>query len=228
MGKIREFFELFLLKWAVTWRNFVEYIKVIHKYYPNKQFRKIDIYILRNYITQNPYRISKEFLKEKGETNLYAFGETPLTTMEKIAVECRIGKKDKFYELGSGRGRTCFWMHCFRGCSTVGIEYVPQFVKIAAKTCRLYQVEGVKFIYRDILDADISHATVVYFYGTSSETSFILKLIQKLKALPAGAKIITVSYPLTSYSAEPLFEVVKMFTCQFTWGKAEVYLQVRK
>jgi hypothetical protein len=201
---------------------------VVHKYYPNKQFRKIDIYLLRNYIAQNPYRISKEFLREKGESNLYAFGETPLTTMEKIAVECRIGKKDRFYELGSGRGRTCFWMHFFRGCSSVGIEYVPQFVKIAAKTCRLYQVEGVKFIYRDILDADLSQATAVYFYGTSSETSFILKLIEKLKALPAGAKVITVSYPLTNYSAEPLFEVVKVFPCRFTWGKTEVYLQIRK
>jgi SAM-dependent methyltransferase len=229
MGKIGDFFTLLSLKFVVTWRNFVEYITVIRRYYVDKEFRQIDIYLLRNYLMQNPYRMSKEFLKEKGEGNIYQYGETPLTTLDKIAKECDIGAKDRFYELGSGRGRSCFWIHCFRKCrGVIGVEYIPAFVKIAAKTCRVYQVEGVKFIYRNILDADMSDATVIYFYGTSSETAFILKLIDKLKNLPSGTRIITVSYPLTNYTTETLFEIRKVFSCQFTWGETEVYLQVRK
>lgn len=228
MKKNREFFKLFRLRFVVTWRNFVEWCKVVYRYYPNSNFRKIDIYLLRNYILQNPYRICKEFLKERGEKNVYTYGETPLTTLEKIADECKIGSQDIFYELGSGRGRSCYWLKFFVKCRVVGVEYVPTFVKIASKAGRLYEVDDVKFVYRDILDADISDATVIYFYGTSSETSFIMKLIDKLKGLPSGTKIITVSYPLTTYAAEQVFDLVKTFPAEFTWGETEVYLQIRK
>lgn len=228
MKKIRKYLNLLGLNFVVSWRNFVEWCKVVYRYYPNPDFRKIDIYILRNYILQNPYRICKEFLKDRGEKNVYTYGETPLTTLEKIVKECNIGSQDVFYELGSGRGRSCFWIKYFVKCRVVGVEYVPDFVKIASKAGRLYEVDDVKFVYRDILDADISDATVIYFYGTSSETPFIMNLIEKLKKLPSGTKIITVSYPLTAYSEKPVFELVKTFPAEFTWGEADVYLQVRK
>ena len=75
---------------------------------------------------------------------------------------------------------------------------------------------------------DYSQATVVYFYGTTAETEFILELIEKLKDLPLGAKVITVSYPLTSYMPVPIFRLVKTFPVQFPWGEADVYLQIRE
>lgn len=228
MRKKTEFFKLFWLKLIVTWRNFVEYAKVVRRYYSNSMFRKIDIYLLRNYIQQNPYRICKKFLEDRGVDNVYTYGETPLTTLEKIVKECKVSSRDVFYELGSGRGRSCFWLRCFVKCRVIGVEYVPAFVKIASKVVRHFGVDKIKFVYRDILDVDFSDATVIYFYGTSSETSFITKLIDKLKALPSGTKIITVSYPLTSYTAEPIFEVVRTFTAQYTWGETEVYLHVYK
>jgi hypothetical protein len=33
-----------------------------------------------------------------------------------------------------------------------------------------------------------------------------------------------VSYPLTDYTDDPAFQVVKQFSAQFTWGEAEIYL----
>ena len=75
--------------------------------------------------------MNKEFLLERGEKNVDTFGETPLTTMDVISQECGIKSSDIFYELGSGRARTCFWLHAFIGCRVYGVEYLPAFVKIA-------------------------------------------------------------------------------------------------
>jgi tRNA A58 N-methylase Trm61 len=177
---------------------------------------------------ESPYRISKEFLQQKGEQEVYAYGETPLTTMERIARECRIQSSDVVYELGAGRARTCFWLRYFVGCRVVGVEYIPTFVKIAQKVKREFGVEGVNFLYKNILEADYTEASVIYFYGTCSDTPFIQKLIEKLKGVSSGTKIITVSYPLTSYMREPLFELRGAFPASFLWGETTVYLQVRK
>jgi hypothetical protein len=38
--------------------------------------------------------------------------------------------------------------------------------------------------------------------------------------------VITVSYPLTDYAPDA-FEVVKQFEAPFTWGTADVFLQLR-
>lgn len=227
MKKITEFFYLLWLKIVVTWRNFREYLKVISRYYRNPLFRKVDTYLLRNYLLENPYWMSKEYLQSKGEGNLHSYGETPLTTMEKIATECGISTKDVVYELGSGRGRACFWLHCFKGCKVVGIEFIPNFVSIAQQVKLRYKISNVSFVFHDMLKADFSNATVIYFYGTSSDTSFIMKLIDKLKRLPPGTKIITVSYPLHSYTDASLFRLIKTFPARFTWGEANVYLQIR-
>ena len=223
-----ETLKLFGIRLFVSWRNFIEFLKVVFRYYSNSKFRKIDLYLLRNYLLQNPFQISKKYLQERGEKNIYTYGETPLTTLEVIARECGIGAEDVVCELGSGRGRGCFWLNSFIGCPVIGIEFVPTFVAIAQNVKCRYMVKEVKFLCQDILEANFRGATVVYFYGTSSETPFIQKLIDKLKKMPVGTKIITVSYPLTSYMDTPVFELIKSFQAQFTWGKTAVYLQVRK
>jgi len=224
---MKDFFRLLVLKWVVACKHFIEYCKVVSRYYPDRKFRKIDLYLLRNYLLLNPYRMSKKFLQKRGEKNIYAYGETPLTTMDLIAGTCGIGPTDIVYELGCGRGRVCFWLNSFKRCRVVGVEFVPTFVQIAAKTGRRYGVSDVKFAYQDILDATLSDATVVYFYGTSADTTFILRLIEKLKTLRSGAKVITVSYPLIHFTAEPVFIMEKEFLANFTWGTAAVYLHRR-
>ncbi|MFQ5729199.1 MAG: methyltransferase domain-containing protein [Waddliaceae bacterium] len=227
MKKLVGFLQLLWIRLVVSCRNFIEFLKVVYFYYPNRNFRRLDLYLLRNYILQSPYQISKSFLQEKGEKEIYTYGETPLTTLDKIVRECQIQSSDVVYELGAGRARSCFWLHFFVGCRVVGVEFIPTFVKISQKVRRTFGVEGVTFLYKDILDADYTEASVIYFYGTCSDTPFIQKLIEKLKEVPSGTKIISVSYPLTSYMQEPLFELRGAFSARFTWGESTVYLQVR-
>src|SRR5262245_59889016 len=126
-----EFFNLLWLNLMVSLRNFVEWMKVIGKYYSNTSFLKADISLMLMYLFHNPFTISKRFLMKRGEENIYAYGETPLTTMEKIAHEIQITAQDCVFELGYGRGRTCFWLNSFIGCRVVGIEFIPDFIERA-------------------------------------------------------------------------------------------------
>ncbi len=222
----KEYLKLIGLNIAVKKRNFVEFIKVISKYYGNARFRQADMALLKQYVFESPYAISKSFLMKKGEENIYAYGETPLTTLDDIFRQCEISSKDVVYELGSGRGRCCFWLNCFIKCKVIGIEYIPSFVEKADRVKTVYHFDTIEFRLGDILEEDYSGATVLYLYGTCYDASFLKKLLKKLAALSAGTKIITVSYPLSDYSAD--YEVMKRFPAKFTWGVGDVYLQIKR
>lgn len=225
---LREFISLLWLNLVVRIRNLIEFFKIAFKYYSNFQFFKIDLSLRLMYLFHSPFSISKRFLLAKGEDNIYAYGETPLTTLEKIAKECQITKNDCVYELGCGRGRTCFWLNSFIGCKVVGIEMVPDFVERAKRITKKLNLRNVDFLLGDMCKTDLQKATVCYLYGTCLEEETILTLIDKFAKLPAGTKIITVSYPLTDYSHDSYFEVMKCFTGTFVWGETEVYLNVVK
>lgn len=222
-----EFLRLLGLNILVSLKNIAEFCRIVKRYYPNKGFRRADLAVLRKYLFNNPFRISKRFLSEQGVEDPYTYGETPLTTMELIADECAISAGDVVFELGCGRGRTCFWLAFFKNCRAVGIEYIPEFVDIAQRVKALYEIPEVDFIQEDMLQTDLTTATVVYLYGTCYSEAFISALIKKFEKLPKGTRIITVSYSLQEFKSEE-FAVVRCFPASFTWGEADVYLQVRR
>jgi len=224
--KVKEFFKLLGLNFVVFFKNTIEYIKVVAKYYGTMAFCKADISLQLMYLFHNPFSISKRFLMKRGEENVYAYGETPLTTLEIIAKEAQIGPRDCVYELGSGRGRSCFWLNTILGCRVVGIEYIPEFVERAELIRKKLKMSNLEFRCEDMLKTDYSGATVCYLYGTCLDDQSIKKLIQKFSSLPSGTKIITVSYSLNEFTDKKTFEVMKRFTVPFTWGSADVYLNV--
>ncbi|MBA3815605.1 MAG: class I SAM-dependent methyltransferase [Parachlamydiaceae bacterium] len=225
---IREFFSLLGLNFVVQVRNLFELFKVAFKYYSNFEFFKADLSLRLMYLFHNPFSISKRFLIAKGESNIYAYGETPLTTLEKIVKESDITKKDCVYELGCGRGRTCFWLRSFIGCKVVGIEMVPEFVDRAKRITKKLKISNLQFELNDICTTNYDSATVIYLYGTCLEDHTIGILIEKFAQLPIGTKIITVSYPLNDFTNKPNFEIMKCFTGNFAWGETEIYLNVVK
>lgn len=225
---VQEFFKLIWLNFTVQIHNFLEFIKVVFNYYSNLSFLKADISLMLMYLFHNPFSISKRFLMKKGASDVYAYGETPLSTLNKIAKECQITSKDCVYELGCGRGRTCFWLNSFIGCKVVGIEFVPEFVERANRIKNKLKINEVQFCLEDMRKTEFSGATVCYLYGTCLDDETINTLIKKFSKLPVGTKVITVSYPLTDYTEDGKFEVMKRFIGTFTWGDADVYLQVVK
>lgn len=225
---IKEYLDLFWINLVVKKRNFVDFLKVVGKYYPTFSFFKKDMSLLLTYLFDNPFAISKRFLIKKGEKDVYAYGETPLTTLDFIAKECRLSSDDTVFELGCGRGRSCFWLNQFIGCKVVGVEIIPDFIERAERVKRKLKVQNIEFRNEDMLNTDFKGATVLYLYGTCLEEEFIKRLINRFKSLPTGTKIITVSYSLPEFTHEPVFEIMKRFPAKFTWGTADVYLQIKK
>ncbi|MEX1013245.1 MAG: class I SAM-dependent methyltransferase [Waddliaceae bacterium] len=202
---------LLFIRFKTDLWNLIEGIRVLFLFWKDLTFFRIDIMLLMKYIRKSPYRISKEHLHE------YTYGETPLTTMAKIATECMVTANDRFFDLGCGRGRACFWMHHFIKCKVVGIDYIPKFIAYANQVKEKYHLEGIDFIEESIENSDLSQATIVYFFNLFASASLENTLIEKL---PKNAKVITVSSPLSD-----LFEIEKSFTLQFPWGNAVGYLQ---
>lgn len=227
LSKPKEILELLFLGVLVKARNLVENCKVFWRYYHNFLFFKIDFLMFLLYLFRGPFHISKCFLQDKGEEDIYDYGETPLTTLENIAKESGCSSEDTLFELGCGRGKTAFWLNCFTGCKVVGVEIIPTFIEKARMIKSWLNVDGVEFRNEDILSTDYSGATMLYLYGTTLDKETIVPLIEKFKTLPSGTKIMTVSFPLSDYSAESLFRTEKIFTVAFNWGDSNVFLQTK-
>ncbi|MFI5342986.1 MAG: class I SAM-dependent methyltransferase [Chlamydiales bacterium] len=223
-NRIFEWIKLLLLNLKITLHQIYEYLRVIVKYYSHGSFYQIDIYLLLAYLFDNPFKVSKRFLLRKGDRDIYTYGETPLTTLDLLARRCNISAKDLVFELGCGRGRSCFWLNQLIGCRVVGIDYVPEFINRASKVKEKFHLETVEFRLEDILSTDLTGATVIYLYGTCLPDALILQLIQHLMRLPKGTKIITVSFSLADYYPNATFKVVDYFPASFTWGMGDVYL----
>jgi SAM-dependent methyltransferase len=226
--QLKEIFYLFILNIQVKWFNLIEFIYVFFKYYGDSLFIKIDLALIGSYFFNNPFKVSKRFLLTQGEQDLYTYGETPLTTLDLIAQECRFSSKDVIYELGCGRGRTCFWLRQFIGCRVIGIDYVPAFIDNAQRIQQQFHVNNISFKLEDFFKASLNEATVIYFYGTCQSATSIQELIKHFSNLTKGTHLITVSYALTDYQANAPFEILKRFSAPFTWGVADVYLQVKQ
>jgi len=205
--------------------NLVEYGRVVTRYYSHFHFAKIDLALLTSYLFSNPFVISKQFLAKKGESEIYTYGETPLTTLELIARNCEINRQDVVFELGCGRGRTCLWLNQIIGCSVVGFDFVPTFIEKGEKIKQRFCISGLSFRLEDFFQSDLKGASVIYLYGTCYSANEIRLLIDHLSKHPKGTTIITVSYALTDFQPEAPFRIVKQFSAPFTWGKGEVYFQ---
>lgn len=216
-------FSIVLLNLKTTFFRIFELIRVTLRYYP--KFLSIDFLLASHYLFGNPHQISKKFLKQKGAKEIYAYGETPLTTLDRIARICGILSKDIVYDLGCGPGRTTFWLKQFIKCKVVGIDYLPTFIRRAESVRRYMRLNGIEFHEEDMLKTDFSQATVIYLYGTCLDDETIESLIERFSSLKTGTKIITVSYPLTDFSQK--FCLEKQFMARFPWGKAEVFLNLK-
>lgn len=211
-----------MIKYTLIDRKLQKEVK--KRYYHDHTFSQLDRALLTAYIFKNPYTISKNYLKKRNEKEIHTYGETPLMTYEKIAEEVGLEPTDTFLELGSGRGRGALFLHYFFKCQVIGIERIPQFVKLSRHLAHKYHQGRVSFICIDMLKADFPPATVIYLYGTALADSEITPLVQKLKNYPKGTKIISISYPLTDYE-EKAFHIEKSFTAAFPWGETEGYIQ---
>lgn len=204
------------LYFKVKFFEWIEQRKVEKRFYHNEHFKKCDQALLQAYRRENPYKISKDFLVNQKAPDVYAYGETPLTTMDNIVRECELTQSDLVIEMGAGRGRASLFLAEYIGCKVIAYEQIPAFAE------KFSLSPNLKIIAEDMFAADFSKATAIYLYGTMLSDDDILKLCN---AFPKNVKIITVSYPLSDYSDN--YVIKKTFKGKFPWGKTEVYWNER-
>lgn len=230
MNRLLELPMLILVNIIVSIKGFFEYLRVVFRYYSNREFRRADLALLRSYLFVSPYRIHKNFMKSKGETDIYLYGETYITAFAEMADKAGIKPTDTYVELGCGRGRTCFWVHAFKKCTTVGIEYVPAFVEKAQEVIKKYVINGISFSCQNYLTEPLPNGTVYYIDATLSEGEEIVALIKLFDSLPKGIKVIAVNMSLTGDFPEqrPQWQELDTFTIAFPWGNSEVSIFQKK
>lgn len=176
----------------------------------------------RAYRFLNPYRICKSHLKSLGIVDVHQYGETPLLVYARIAEECAIDAADYWLDLGCGRGEGCFFIRLLTGCHVQGVDWTPQFIDIANQMLKRSPLSKIGFACENMLETDLSKATVIYLFGTCLDEGTIVALCERFEELPSTIKIVTVSYPLSDY--HPAFQAKRQFSAQFPWGAADVYL----
>lgn len=208
---------------AVKFFLIKEQIKVIRRYYKKWSFLKTDFFLFFLYLFSNPYRTCRKFLQKKQSENVYVYGETPLTTLEKIVRAFHIQSKDKWLDLGSGRGRGCFWIAEFWGCETTGIEWIPSFSSKASWITKWISSSKANFQNSSMEKADFSWPTVVYLCSTCMLDEEIQSLLISMKALSRGTKVITISEPLK----HPSYILIHSIPVSFVWGETDAYLHIK-
>jgi hypothetical protein len=206
-----------LLYFKVKWFLFKEKREVRRRF---PTFLPFERALARAYRFRNPYRICKEFLKNKGEEFPDAYGETPLPVLAAIARESHLSSEDVLVDLGCGRGRGTLFLSHLTGCQSIGIDWVPTFIDMARQIVATLPLPA-HFRCEEIQTADFSKATLVFLYGTCLPDDLIHALIARWVYLSPQVRIITVSYPLSDYS--PKFQTCKQFTARFPWGEGEIY-----
>lgn len=218
-----DFFSSFWLFFKVRF-FFLKEARKVRSLFP--EFLAYELAFKKAYRFRNSFAICRQFLKERGEKCIHAYGETPLCVFAQIAKECDLNRKDLLIELGCGRGLGAVFLSCVTGCRVIGIDWVPFFIATAKRIVQSFPSLSVEFLCQEIHLYDFSKATALYLYGTCLPDKEIIQLAEQFESLPASTKIITVSYPLSDFNSQ--FSTVKRFNAVFPWGETEVFLNSSK
>lgn len=192
---------------------------IVHYYFRSWRFALLDFVFGLVALVVNPYRVCRKFLERRGEANVFAYGETPLTEFEKLMKAAQLTAEDTYVELGSGRGKTCFWAALFVGCKVRGVEWIPRFVRIARRVARVLRIQA-EFSQGSILETSLMDAGVVYFYGIDRDVEPLIPLFEQMAP---GARLVTISEPVPSGK----FVVQRVVQMMFPWGTTEAFIHLR-
>lgn len=197
---------------AVKKALFQQQLLTLKHYYPKSlRFALLDLALGTASLCFNPYRICRK-------RRLGPYGETPLTTLHRIAQFCQLSSSDCWVELGSGRGKGCFWLSLFIGCRTLGIEAIPLFSRLSRFLAFLFRIPS-RFQCANFHETDLSQATHIYLYSTCMSEEELASLSEKI---PLQAKVITISSPMPSCT------LLGSFSVSFPWGNTEAYLSIKE
>jgi hypothetical protein len=107
----------------------------------------------------------------------------------------KLGKNDVFYHLGCGSGNSLvIVLEEFFVNKAVGIDKDDTKIAKAKKLTKEKNLQNAELRCQDILDSDLSDATVILFWF--SDTKTVEKMFERFSKLKPGTKIVTIFDPL--------------------------------
>lgn len=224
-NQLVERFSLIGLHLQLAVRNFFGFYKLAYRYYRNLRFFLIDSLLVLQYFFTSPYSECRKFRERKGLGLSYLYGPTPLVTLDEIARRARILSSDRVMDMGTGMGRTAFWLSQFVRSETIGVDINPQFMRKAKRVKRLAKAKRVSFRQEDFRTTSLEGINVIYLYGTALDDPIIETLTKRFAKMPEGTRIITTTYPVTAMAEDPnCFRLLDTFPGRYPWGYTPVYI----
>jgi len=139
----------------------------------------------------------------QGNRSLAPFVPTPDDVVDRMLALAEVTANDVVYDLGSGDGRIVIAAAQQFGARGVGIDIDPQRIAESNANAERAGVRHlVEFIEMDVMEADVSEATVVTLYLLSSSNAKLRPILTR--QLPAGARIVSHAFSMGDWEADEI------------------------
>lgn len=162
-----------------------------------------------------------KFIKKSGGAATY--GEIKFDSAQKLLDYFKPTEKDVFYDLGSGVGK--FTLHTYLGTKvkkSCGIELSGTRYELAVKALNKAGKMGyfdpareVIMLNEDIIDCDLSDATIIFMCATCYSDDLMNKIAKKLIEVGPGLRIAT----LREFKNQPRLKKIDSFKLPMTWSQ---------
>ena len=120
---------------------------------------------------------------------------TPDDVVDRMLTLAETTARDTVYDLGCGDGRIPIAAARKYGARGVGLDIDPKLVEAARANAKAAGVENlVEFRVQNVLEADVSRATVVTLYLLSSSNERLRPMLQK--QLKPGARVVSHAFSM--------------------------------
>jgi len=141
----------------------------------------------------------------EGRTPDIHFAPTRHNIADAMLKLANVTADDVVYDLGSGDGRLPIIAAQKYGARGVGIEIDPRLVEIAREIASQAEVaKRVSFIQGDLFESDLSQATVITMYLSTS----IMQILEpRLRALKPGTRIVSHQFAMPTWAPDQRIRV---------------------
>ena len=118
--------------------------------------------------------------------------------LKRILALADLKPEQKFYELGSGTGRVCFYINKMTDAEAIGLEIALPFYLVSKFKQLFLKSHHIKFKFKNFFKQNLSDADVVYFFGMPKPLKDKLR-IKLEKELKPGARVISYVFPIEAW-----------------------------
>jgi len=198
------------------------------KYWLNHGMFWVDLGFWCLYVLRSPYRISRRFIRSNGGSLNFTFGDTPLSTLERICCQAGIPEGMVIFDVGCGWGRSTYFLHAYcKAYRSIGIDIIPTYIKKAEKIREWLGLNYMVFLKADIRKVDYSDADVIYMYGTCFEKELVREMVAVWEdSLADGTMLISASQSLCPYSTLNRIQLKECVWIEYSWGDCPVFFHI--